>query len=418
MFPGDISEAGIYTSALSAAQITQLYEAGLGVAGLPAQITVQPQPVDTFMGGAPTMSVTVNGTAPIAYQWQFSPDGVTYVNLTNNVGYTGVTNSALTIKNVTLANVGYYDVVVTNLYGSLDQQQCVPDHSPAGPGGSMAQRRRPTNLTDESGYSPAGTHDLFAYGGGNFAFTNDVPPNQPSTNLSLWFFNGDTALVVSNSSTLDGATYTNTFDAPLQANMTVLFWARGFPSSAWYYWVSKNGDSGTPNNGWNVRDYGYNYNYACYTIRETGSPGRADLGQTLNAGYDDLGSSIPSNDGQWHQYAATFNSVTGNRNLYVDGILTAQETNNISFNPATLEHLVIGGIDKSPGNTFGEYFNGELYNVQIYNYELAPATILATVGPLPPSIEGLPATNTVFANTTAQFRPMGIWAPRAVAFVR
>ena len=412
VFPGSISGVGLYASALSAAQVTQMYEAGLGVKGLAPQITSEPQPIDTFLGSSPvTAGLTVNGTAPFAFQWRFNG-----VNLTNNVGYSGVTNSTLTISNVSPANVGNYSVVITNLFGSATSSNAALTILPPALVGQWLNGAS-TNLNDESGYQPAGTHDLFAVGGGNFTFVNDVPPNQPSTNVSLYFNTGDTALVVSNSSLLDGATYTNTFDAPLQANMTVLFWAKGFPTAPWYYWLSKNGDSGNPNNGWTLRDYGASTNYSCFTLRETGSPGKATLGTSG----DDMAATIPSNDGQWHQYAGTFNSITGVRNLYVDGILVAQQTNNISFNPATFNHLVIGGIDTNnevanASPNYIRFLTGEIYNVQVYNYALTQPTILAMVGPLTPSIEGMPTAVTAYANTQVQLKPAGVLGTTPFAY--
>ena len=394
VFPGIISGVGLYTTALSASQITAMYQAGLGLAGFPPSIASQPLPVDTFLGSSATLSVNVVGTAPFAYQWQLSG-----TNLPNNANFSGVTSNTLTITGVTLNDVGNYSVVITNLFGTATSTTASLTILPPALVGQWLNGAS-TNLVDESGYSPAGTHDLYTVGAGNFVFTNDVPPHQ--TGQSIWFYNGDTALAVSNSSTLD-ANYTNTYDAPLQDNMTVLFWAKGYPAT-WHYWVSKNGDSGTPNSGWTLRDYGANTNYPCYTLRETGSPGKATLGTSG----DDMGSSVPSNDGQWHQYAGTFSAITGIRSLYVDGVLTAQQTNNIPFNPATLEHLVIGGIDPSPGNSFASFLSGEIYNVQIYNYALSQAAISNSVGNLAPEIEGLATNDVVYATTLVQLQPAGI----------
>ena len=62
------------------------------------------------------------------------------------------------------------------------------------------------------------------------------------------------------------------------------------------------------------------------------------------------------NDGHWHHYAGTYNIATGVRNLYVDGVLVAQETGNGAYTLPSAEHLVIGGIDDSPGNSFVAFF--------------------------------------------------------------
>ncbi len=54
-----------------------------------------------------TFSVTAIGEPPLAYQWLF-----------NTVALANETNSTITISNVSLANQGGYNVVVSNVYGS------------------------------------------------------------------------------------------------------------------------------------------------------------------------------------------------------------------------------------------------------------------------------------------------------------
>ena len=78
--------------------------------------------------------------------------------------------------------------------------------------------------------------------------------------------------------------------------------------------------------------------------------------------------------------------------------------------PAAAEHLVIGGKDPA-GNTFGNYFTGELYNVHIFNYALTQSNIIAAIGPLPPTIEIQPPTNvTAYATFQTQISPGAVSA--------
>ena len=73
-------------------------------------VTTQPQSATLFTG--PTnfsFSVSVSGTAPLAYQW--------YLNQTNLVS--GATNSALTFYGVNPAKSGSYTVLITNSFGSV-----------------------------------------------------------------------------------------------------------------------------------------------------------------------------------------------------------------------------------------------------------------------------------------------------------
>src|SRR5262249_29298050 len=71
-FSGDIDEVAIFNRALSVGELSTLYAAGIGVAGLPPQITVQPSPTTNILyaGRTARMSVTVVGSSPLSYQWR------------------------------------------------------------------------------------------------------------------------------------------------------------------------------------------------------------------------------------------------------------------------------------------------------------------------------------------------------------
>lgn len=68
----------------------------------------------TYYGGPASFSVSATGTAPLNYQWYF--DGAP---LTDNGQITGSATAVLNIADVMPANVGNYQVVVTNNYGSI-----------------------------------------------------------------------------------------------------------------------------------------------------------------------------------------------------------------------------------------------------------------------------------------------------------
>jgi hypothetical protein len=82
-------------------------------------------------------------------------------------------------------------------------------------------------------------------------------------------------------------------------------------------------------------------------------------------------------DARWHHYAGTYDQGSGLRYLYVDGNAAASETGNAAYPLASAEHLVIGGKDSSPGNTFGNYFTGNIYDVRIYSYALSQSQVRA-----------------------------------------
>ncbi len=77
-------------------------------------ITVQPQAtLIVNQGQTITLSVTVDGTAPLIYQWRNNS-----VNLTNNGSISGATSNVLTITGAAVTNSGLYTVFVTNAFGN------------------------------------------------------------------------------------------------------------------------------------------------------------------------------------------------------------------------------------------------------------------------------------------------------------
>jgi hypothetical protein len=197
---------------------------------------------------------------------------------------------------------------------------------------------------------------------GTVGWSADVPSHAPGGSYSLALTNA--GLIVSNSSTLDAA-YTNTFDNMIQNGMTVMCWAKGIPGT-WNPWVSKYSESGL---GWQLC---VNYaNAPTWTIRGTG-------------GTEDMSASTAT-DGQWHHDAGTYSPVTGVRSLYVDGVLAATQTGQGPYNLAPFSHLMIGARDNG-GNSFGNYFTGNIYDVRVYNYPLSQAQLGAVVPGLTPSL--------------------------------
>ena len=81
----------------------------------PPQITGQPAP-NLFLAAGTNLILTVaaTGTAPLNYQWQF--DGT---NLADGFEVAGSASNTLTIQNISPANAGEYEVVVTNALGAV-----------------------------------------------------------------------------------------------------------------------------------------------------------------------------------------------------------------------------------------------------------------------------------------------------------
>lgn len=385
VFPGYISGAAIFHAALTSDQITAMFAAGLGVSGFPPSITTQPQDQSVLSGTTVTLSAGgVGGTSPISYQWQVNG---TNVNLRpDTANFVGANSNVLTILNATAVDAGSYHVVLNNSVGTTVSSNATVSIMTAALVGHWLTNN---TLADTSGFQPAGTHDGYDINNtGSYAFTNDVPPSK--TGKSLWLFNGDTGIAISNSSLAD-ANYTNTFDTTIHNSFTVGCFAKGWPGT-WNPWVSKWGENGY---GWQLRQYGFNGVSPAWTIRGTGDAD--DMAAT--------GLNLATDTNSWHFYVGTYNANTRVRNLYVDGVLSASETNNGTYTMTPWSHVALGARDNGINgtNAFGNYFTGEIYDVRIYNYALAGSEILNWYGAVAPSIASQPVPTAVFIGSKATF---------------
>jgi hypothetical protein len=234
-------------------------------------------------------------------------------------------------------------------------------------------------LAETSGYQPAGTHDLLP--AGTVSFSADVPPGRTGQSLDLTA--GNSAVVVSNSNQQLGGggggepwtpnpTWQNTFDLGLSVQMSIAFWAKGFPNAG-NPWVSKKGT-----------DYGYQ-------VARSGSGNFATFTQTGTPGLDSpAGTMINVNDNAWHHYAAVWDGIAGTRQLYVDGTLDPGVNLTGDYGPssnvASFEYLVFGGRDLGG---LGSFTPCRLNDMRIYRLALSQAEVLALLpaGP-PPKLAG------------------------------
>jgi hypothetical protein len=113
-FHGQIDEPSVYNTALSAAQILAIYNAGSVGKCLGPVIVTQPQSQQVLPGANVTLSVAAGGLPTLSYQW--------YRNGTIRAGATA---STLTLPNVQATDAGTYNVVVSNPYGSAVSDNAV-----------------------------------------------------------------------------------------------------------------------------------------------------------------------------------------------------------------------------------------------------------------------------------------------------
>jgi hypothetical protein len=355
-FTGTIYDVRIYNYNLTPTEIKTI----MGFPD-PAFAVQPPQTTTAYISLNAQISAKVVGTAPLTNQWQLSGTNISDGPL-GGATVSGTHSNVLTIVGVTTNLSGTFNLVVSNPTGfavsSNSVLNVVPTVPPSAANLVGAWITGATNLIDSSGYSPAGSHDGYGITGTGtpssaYAFSSDVPPGKLGQSLLL---NGTTGISISNSSSLD-ASYTNTFDDTVTNAMTIVFWAKGWPSGQWNPWVSKYGEGGQ---GWQFRRNA-GTTFSTWTIRGTG-------------GTEDMAATIGSNDGNWHHYAGTYNFTTGVRNMYVDGVLAATQSGQGPYTLAASSHLAFGARDNG-GNNFGNYFAGGLYGIRIYNTELTPANI-------------------------------------------
>jgi hypothetical protein len=102
------SDAGNYSVLVTNAAGSVTSAVAILTVWVPAAITAQPQSRTNVVGTSAGFTVSVSGSAPFGYQWQF-----------NGSNIPGATGASLTIGNVQTSDAGNYSVVVTNVAGSV-----------------------------------------------------------------------------------------------------------------------------------------------------------------------------------------------------------------------------------------------------------------------------------------------------------
>ena len=366
-FTGEVYDVRVYNYAVSAATVLDWY----GV--ISPTVNSQPKSVGVFNGSAAQFTASASGTPPLTYQWQLNGTNVNL--LPDSANFTGATSNKLTVLSVSTNDVGSYQLVVTSTLGygtatSSNASLNIVQKSLVG------QWFTNGTLNDLSGYTPAGTHDGYAVGGGNYSFTADVPPGESGQSLSLP--DGDSAIAITNSSTGDG-TYTNTFE---QNTFTVAFWAKGRGNGGqWDEWASK---GGYDNNGeydgigWDVGTEAYSQ-FLYFDMEGIDQGGITyTLGDGLwgNTILECNPKGLPGEDVNWHHYAATYSVDTGIRRTYFDGVLVAQQNGCAQYFTAAAQHFIIGGMEQKV-NGLVAFTTSSMYDVRFYNYDLTASQVSA-----------------------------------------
>lgn len=123
------SDAGNYQVIVSNSHGSVTSSNALLTVLLPPSITLQPSNQVAMLSSTATLAVTAGGTAPLSYQWYFNGSP-----LSDGGRVSGALSASLRIANVQWTDAGFYQVVVTNLYGMAQSLVVVLGTSPGTPG--------------------------------------------------------------------------------------------------------------------------------------------------------------------------------------------------------------------------------------------------------------------------------------------
>lgn len=141
-FHGLISEATLFTNALSTLQIQEYFLTAIGASGLAPTVgaTTISLTVPLYSGQNVLLRASVSGTEPIGLQWQSSPDGSTWADVP------GATSATAVVNPFTVGTV-YYQLVASNLITSVTNSSVSATFNalPASPAGLWTVNFQVTN---------------------------------------------------------------------------------------------------------------------------------------------------------------------------------------------------------------------------------------------------------------------------------
>jgi len=106
-YTGMVDDVRIYNRALSAAEVTDLYNAETPAGQKAPRLEMYAAAQEVVVGNNATLKASANGADPLTYQWR--KDGV---------DIDGATSATYNITNAQASHNGSYSVVVSNVYGN------------------------------------------------------------------------------------------------------------------------------------------------------------------------------------------------------------------------------------------------------------------------------------------------------------
>lgn len=304
-FAGLIDEVSVYSRALSAGEISNIYAASFTgkcpVPPTPPTIVTQPANQTVYEGYPASFSVAAGGTPPLTYQWS-----------DNGTNIAGATNAILTLAAVTLNEAGSYSVIVSNALGETNSADAVLTVNPTPPCDPA-----PSGIVS---WWPGQSNALDIISGNNGTFVGNVGYVAGEVN-EAFNFNGNSGYMVCSSSP--------SLNVGAGGGLTIEGWIN--PSEV--------GDQ-QPLMEWNNGSaYGAHFWISVATPDGTG-PGclYANLFDTGGTRHIITSASSVVSTGRFQHVAVTYDKTSGAAVLYYNGAMVAS-ANLGNFTPQTTYNL-------------------------------------------------------------------------------
>jgi hypothetical protein len=261
IFNGSMDEVAIFGKSMSDAQIQNLFVAGAGAMGSVPSITVDTScntATNQYPGQVP-LQLTAAGIGLPAphYQWQAGTGGV-FSDLANGGAISGVNSGTLTINPSTSANDLDYQLVLTNVNGSVTSSVYTVSMAIVPTNGLWTARYQLTNSTGNIGWGVYYGSGSYSGSGvlGSGSFWNPVPGGGDWT----WGNYTSVSDFQDNGSTHSGITCQLTGQSVANGNTTYAANDRNglFTQFLWYYGAQANAIvfNNVPNGTYNLALHG------------------------------------------------------------------------------------------------------------------------------------------------------------------
>ena len=321
------------------------------IVAAPASIIESPQPASRLQGASVTFTVEASGSQPLFYQWQ-----------SNSVPILGATNASLVLSQIQTSYAADYRVSVTNSAGSAlsSPARLTVVEVAAGGYAERIVRDHPVafwrlNETSTAIYDLVGGHDGTCDTGLSQGVAGALV-DDPDKAINFTGFGGIT---------IPSSPDLNPFTA-----FSVELWARPDPAGA-----------GTDRALFVSRATASGWHYGYYLAANASDQWQFDTGHKTSGISTLTGGGVTNQT--WYHLVATFDAGTGNKNLYVNGILTASSVEAIgTFAPNNAVNEGTNsdeGIGKTTVSDMyvgeGTFYFGDLDEVSVYDYVLTPEQV-------------------------------------------